>query len=62
MEARAVVQNGRGNGALRKLGAVQEATLRGSLLKNGTYLDQIMWSILSQDWLQAKAVWSEVLH
>jgi RimJ/RimL family protein N-acetyltransferase len=62
LEARAVVQNGRGNGALRKLGAVQEGVLRGSLLKDGKYLDQIMWSILSQDWFQAKAVWSSVLQ
>ena len=62
LEARAVVQNGRGNGALRKLGAVQEGVLRGSLLKNGNYLDQIMWSILSKNWFQAKAVWSEVIH
>ena len=62
LEARAVVQNGRGNGALRKLGAVQDGVLRGSLLKEGKYLDQIMWSILSQDWFQAKAVWSAVLH
>jgi len=62
LEARAVVQNGRGNGALRKLGAVQEGVLRGSLVKNGKYLDQIMWSILSQDWFQAKAVWTEVLQ
>ena len=37
LEARAVVQNGRGNGALRKLGAVQEGVLRGSLLKDGKY-------------------------
>jgi ribosomal-protein-alanine N-acetyltransferase len=62
LEARAVVQNARGNGALRKLGAVQEGVLRGSLLKDGKYLDQIMWSILSQDWFQAKAVWSSVLQ
>ena len=62
LEARAVVQNGRGNGALRKLGAVQEGVLRGSLMKNGKHLDQIMWSILSQDWFQAKAVWSGVLQ
>ena len=62
VEARAVVQNGRGNGALRKLGAVQEGVLRGSLLKDGKYLDQIMWSIISQDWFQAKAVWSAVLQ
>jgi RimJ/RimL family protein N-acetyltransferase len=62
LEARAVVQNGRGNGALRKLGAVQEGVLRGSLLKNGQHLDQIMWSIIARDWLQAKAVWSAVVH
>jgi ribosomal-protein-alanine N-acetyltransferase len=57
LEARAAVQNGRGNGALRKLGAVQEGVLRGSLLKDGKYLDQIMWSIIARDWFQAKAVW-----
>jgi RimJ/RimL family protein N-acetyltransferase len=62
LEARAVVQNGRGNGALRKLGAVQEGVLRGSLLKNGQHLDQIMWSIIARDWMQAKAVWSVVVH
>jgi RimJ/RimL family protein N-acetyltransferase len=62
LEARAVVQNGRGNGALRKLGAIQEGVLRGSLLKDGKFLDQVMWSIVSQDWFQAKAVWSAVLH
>jgi len=62
LEARAVVQNGRGNGALRKLGAVQEGVLRGSLLKDGKFLDQVMWSIVSQDWFQAKAVWSSVVH
>lgn len=62
LEARAVVQNGRGNGALRKLGAVQEGVLRGSLVKDGKHLDQIMWSILAKDWLQAKSVWSAVLQ
>jgi ribosomal-protein-alanine N-acetyltransferase len=62
LEARAVVQNGRGNGALRKLGAVQEGVLRGSLLKDGKFLDQMMWSIVAQDWFQAKAVWDAVIH
>jgi|SRR5947207_3382697 len=62
LEARAVVQNARGNAALRKLGAVQEGVLRGSLLKNGKYFDQIMWSIVSQDWFQAKAVWETVIQ
>ena len=56
LEARAAVRNGRGNGALRKIGAVQEGVLRKSFLKNGEYLDQVLWTILDEDW-QAKAVW-----
>ena len=62
LEACAVVQNGRGNGALRKMGAVQEGVLRGSLLKDGKYLDQIMWSIVARDWYQAKAVWESPVN
>jgi RimJ/RimL family protein N-acetyltransferase len=57
LEARACVANGRGNGALRKLGAVQEGVLRRSFLKNGEFLDQMLWSILAEEWRQAKAVW-----
>jgi RimJ/RimL family protein N-acetyltransferase len=57
LEARAAVANGRGNGALRKLGAVQEGVLRRSFLKNGQHLDQMLWSILAEEWRQAKAVW-----
>jgi RimJ/RimL family protein N-acetyltransferase len=63
LEARAAVRNGRGNGALRKVGAVQEGLLRKSFLKNGEYLDQVLWTILDEDW-QAKAVWESptILH
>ena len=61
LEARAAVRNGRGNGALRKLGAVQEGLLRRSFLKNGEYLDQALWTILSDEWLQAKTVWGSVI-
>ena len=57
LEARAAVVNGRGNGALRKMGAVQEAVLRSSFLCDGTYIDQTLWSILDPDWRHAKAVW-----
>ncbi|MCM3880206.1 MAG: GNAT family N-acetyltransferase, partial [Vicinamibacterales bacterium] len=57
LEARAAVQNGRGNGALRKLGAVQEGILRKSFLRGGTYLDQSLWAILPEDWYRSKAVW-----
>ena len=57
LEARAAVVNGRGNGALRKIGAVQEAVLRRSFLSNGQYIDQTLWSILDSDWRQGKAHW-----
>jgi [ribosomal protein S5]-alanine N-acetyltransferase len=63
LEARAAVANGRGNGALRKLGAVQEGVLRRSFYRNGRHLDQMLWSILSEEWRQAKAVWgSDIVH
>ncbi len=55
LEARAAVANGRGNGALRKLGAVQEGVLRRSFLKNGQHLDQMLWSILGDEWRQSRA-------
>lgn len=57
LEARAAVHNGRGNGALRKIGAVQEGILRKSFLRRGTYLDQALWAITEQDWYRSKAVW-----
>jgi RimJ/RimL family protein N-acetyltransferase len=50
LEARAAVRNGRGNGALRKVGATCEGVLRRSFLRNGEYLDQHLWSILDDDW------------
>ena len=50
LEARAAVANGRGNGALRKVGAMQEGILRKSFLRNGEYLDQTLWTILDEDW------------
>jgi ribosomal-protein-alanine N-acetyltransferase len=65
LEARAALRNGRGNGALRKLGAVQEGVLRRSFFRRGEYLDQALWAILREDWLQAKATWGagpRVIH
>lgn len=61
MEARAATPNGRGNGALRKLGAVWEGVLRRSFNKDGGRMDQMLWSILSDEWRQAKAVWARGL-
>jgi RimJ/RimL family protein N-acetyltransferase len=56
MEARAAVQNGRGNGALLKLGAVQEAVLRRSFTKNGRTYDQVLFAILERDWRLGREV------
>jgi RimJ/RimL family protein N-acetyltransferase len=50
LEARSSVLNGRGNGALRKIGAVHEALLRKSFLKDGQYHDQALWAITADDW------------
>ena len=50
LETRVLLQNGRGNTALRKLGAVQEGILRRSIRRNGEYVDQVLWSLLKEDW------------
>ena len=50
LEARVLLQNGRANGALRKLGAVQEGVLRESVRRGAAYLDQVLWSVLKEDW------------
>jgi RimJ/RimL family protein N-acetyltransferase len=67
LEARAATMNGRGNGALAKIGAVREAVLRRSFLRRGEYLDQALWSIVREDWWEGKmcygkAVWGSIVH
>jgi [ribosomal protein S5]-alanine N-acetyltransferase len=66
LEARAAVCNGRGNGAMKKIGAEREGVLRHSFYRNGDYVDQVLWSILHEDWKrrqQDKAIWgSRVIH
>jgi RimJ/RimL family protein N-acetyltransferase len=62
LEARAAVRNGRGNGALRKIGAVCEGVLRRSFLRNREYLDQHLWSMLDTDWKARHPVDAAVRH
>jgi len=50
LESRVLLRNGRANGALRKLGAVQEGVLRRSVRRGGEYVDQVLWSLLKEDW------------
>jgi [ribosomal protein S5]-alanine N-acetyltransferase len=62
LEARAAVQNGRANGAARKMGAVPEGVARKGLNCRGEYHDQLMWSILAEDWRQSKIETRPVIH
>ena len=50
LEARVLLQNGRANSALRKIGAVQEGILRRSARRGDDYVDQVLWSVLKDDW------------
>lgn len=62
LEARAVVANGRGNGALRKIGAVQEGVLRRSFLRQDRYHDQLLWALLAEDWKMQQHQPGVVVH
>jgi RimJ/RimL family protein N-acetyltransferase len=62
LEARASVKNGRGNGALRKLGAVQEAVLRQSFWRHGEWHDQVLWAISADEWRHLNALWNGRVH
>lgn len=63
LEARTAVANGRGGGALRKMGATREAILEGSLEKDGERLDQALWTIRDLDWQRSRqAARAVVMH
>lgn len=50
LEARTAIQNGRANGALKKLGATPEGVLRESFLIDGQPVHQVLWSLRSEEW------------
>lgn len=52
LEARAVVQNSRGNGALQKLGAKGEAILRKAFNREHS---QFLWAIVAEEWTAPQA-------
>jgi ribosomal-protein-alanine N-acetyltransferase len=62
LEARSIASNGRGNAALRKVGAMQEGILRRSFERNGRLFDQVLWSILRDDWRPNQNVFGPKLH
>ncbi len=50
VEARVTTDNVRANGAMRKLGFVADAALRGALRRDGVALDQNLWAMTREDW------------
>ncbi len=50
VEMRVDVRNARANGALRKLGAVQEGVLRRAQFRDGAYRDHVLWAVVAGDW------------
>jgi len=54
IEARAAVDNARGNAALQKLGAQREGRLRDAFWREDRYVDQFLWSILDSDWARQR--------
>jgi len=51
LEARTAIQNGRANGALKKVGATPEGVLRESFIVDGKPVHQVLWSMRSEEWL-----------
>jgi [ribosomal protein S5]-alanine N-acetyltransferase len=62
LEARTSTVNGRGNGALRKLGAVREGILRQGFRRDGELHDQVMWALLAEDWEFRRMAVGTVVH
>jgi RimJ/RimL family protein N-acetyltransferase len=54
IEARAAIDNDRGNAALKRLGARREGTLRGAFLRDGQSVDQYLWAILASEWRERR--------
>jgi RimJ/RimL family protein N-acetyltransferase len=52
LEARAAKENGRGNGALQRMGAAAEAELMKSFKRPEGYGSQLLWSLNAADWQQ----------
>jgi ribosomal-protein-alanine N-acetyltransferase len=50
LEARVVAANGRGNGALQKLGAGPEAILSRAFKRKTDYDEQLLWSLIADEW------------
>ena len=57
LAARAAVDNGRGNGALRKIGAVRRSRIPNGLVRRGQLHDQYYWTSSPGDRPRRKITW-----
>jgi ribosomal-protein-alanine N-acetyltransferase len=57
LAARSAVNNGRGNGALRKIGAIRGARIRNGLVRGGLLHDQYYWTSSPGDRPRRKITW-----
>ncbi len=55
LEGRVVSLNGRGNGALQKIGGTTEAVLSRSLGGDGVYHEQLLWALIADEWRRRRA-------
>jgi len=62
LAARAAVDNARGNGALRKIGAVRESRIRNGLVRSGRLHDQYYWTSSPEDRPRRKITWDLAAH
>lgn len=62
LAARAAVDNARGNGALRKIGAVRGALIRNGLVRDGRLHDQYYWTSSPQERPMRKITWDLTAH
>jgi RimJ/RimL family protein N-acetyltransferase len=53
LEARSAIQNGRANGALKKVGASPEGLLRQAFVVDGEPIHQVLWSLHIDQWSPA---------
>ena len=58
----AAVDNGRGNGALQKMGAVRQRIIRDGLVRNGTPMDQYYWTLSAGGRPRRKVIWEGPAH
>ena len=62
LESRVPLRNGRANGALHKIGAMQEGILRRSVRGGDDDLDQALWAVLKEDWRDRSASSTTRVH